>query len=76
MNPQILFNFSLALLTIGVLFLFKGLLLLGLGSLTIAFVTSITWLMSGFFGKFEYEPEDSKTKDENDEEGKGVLKPF
>jgi hypothetical protein len=32
--------------------------------------------MSGFFGKFEYEPPDSKSEDEKDEEGKGVLKPF
>ena len=76
MNPQILFNFSLALLTTGLILLFKGLFILGFGSLTIAIGTSIIWLMSGFFGKFEYEPSDLKLKEENDEEGKGVLKPF
>ena len=76
MNPQILFNFSLAFLTTALILFFKGLFILGLGSLVIAIGTSITWLMSGFFGKFEYEPSDSKVEDEKDEEGKGVLKPF
>ena len=76
MNPQILFNFSLALLTTGLIFLVKGLFILGFGSIIIAIGTSIIWLMSGFFGKFEYESKDSKLEDENDEEGKGVLKPF
>ena len=76
MNPQILFNFSLALLTTGLILLFNGMFILGFGSLIIAIVTSVVWLMSGFFGKFEYEPADSKSDDEKDEEGKGVLKPF
>ena len=76
MNPQILFNFSLALLTTGLILLFKGLFILGFGSFTIAIGTSIIWLMSGFFEKFEYEPTSSKSEDEKDEEGKGVLKPF
>tara|TARA_Y100001968_G_C19025554_1_gene557263 strand:- start:337 stop:567 length:231 start_codon:yes stop_codon:yes gene_type:complete len=76
MNPQILFNFSLALLTTGLILLLKGLFLFGAGSLIIGVGTSIIWLMSGFFGKFEYESPDSKTEDEKDEEGKGVLKPF
>ena len=76
MNPQILFNFSLVLLTIGLILLFKGIFILGFGSLIIAIGTSIVWLMSGFFGKFEYESTDSKSEDEKDEEGKGVLKPF
>ena len=76
MNPQILFNLSLALLTLGLILLFKGLFLLGIGSLIIAIGTSIVWLMSGFFGKFEYEPTCSTSEDEKDEEGKGVLKPF
>jgi len=76
MNPQILFNFSLALLTTGLILLFKGLFILGFGSLIISIGTSIVWLMSGFFGKFEYEPVDSQLEDEKDEEGKGVLKPF
>ena len=76
MNPQILFNFSLALLTTGLILLFKGMFILGFGNLIIAIVTSIVWLMSGFFVKFEYEPTDSKSEDEKDEEGKGVLKPF
>ena len=76
MNPQILFNSSLAFLTTGLILLFKGLFLLGLTSLIISIVTSIVWLMSGFFGKFEYESTDSKSEDEKDEEGKGVLKPF
>ena len=76
MNPQILFNFSLALLTTGIILIFKGLFILGFGSLVIAIGTSIIWLMSGFFGKFEYEPADTKSEDEKDEEGKGVLKPF
>ena len=76
MNPQILFNFSLVFLTIGLILLFKGLFILGFGSLIITIGTSIVWLMSGFFGKFEYEPKDTKSEDEKDEEGKGVLKPF
>ena len=76
MNPQILFNFSLALFTVGIILLFKGTFILGFGSLIISLGTSIVWLMSGFFGKFEYEPTDSKSEDEKDEEGKGVLKPF
>tara|TARA_B100000579_G_C22649308_1_gene765386 strand:+ start:90 stop:320 length:231 start_codon:yes stop_codon:yes gene_type:complete len=76
MNPQILFNFSLALLTTGLILLIKGLYLLGFGSLIISIGTSMIWLMSGFFGKFEYEPRDLKSEDEKDEEGKGVLKPF
>ena len=76
MNPQILFNFSLALLTTGLILLFKGLFILGFGSLIISVGTSIVWLMSGFFGKFEYELTDSKSEEEKDEEGKGVLKPF
>ena len=56
--------------------MFKGLFILGFGSLIISIGTSIVWLMSGFFGKFEYEPMDSQSEDEKDEEGKGVLKPF
>ena len=76
MNRQVLFNFSLALLTTGLILLFKGIFLLGIGSLIIAIGTSIVWLMSGFFGKVEYEPTDSNSEDEKDEEGKGVLKPF
>ena len=76
MNPQILFNFSLALLTTGLILLFKGLFILGFGSLIIAIGASIIWLMSGFFAKFEYEPTDCKSDDEKEEEGKGVLKPF
>tara|TARA_B100001029_G_scaffold154941_1_gene139483 strand:+ start:116 stop:346 length:231 start_codon:yes stop_codon:yes gene_type:complete len=76
MNPQILFNSSLALLTAGLILLFKGVFILGFSSLIIAIGTSIIWLMSGFFGKFEYESNDSKPEDEKDEDGKGVLKPF
>ena len=76
MNPQILFNFSLGLLTTGIILLIKGLFILGFASLTIAIGTSIVWLMSGFFGKFEYETTDTKSEDEKDEDGKGVLKPF
>ena len=76
MNPQVLFNFSLALLTTGLILLFKGIFILGFGSLIIAIGTSIVWLMSGFFGKFEYEPTYSKSEDEKDDEGKGVFKPF
>tara|TARA_Y100001968_G_C18740846_1_gene428899 strand:- start:176 stop:406 length:231 start_codon:yes stop_codon:yes gene_type:complete len=76
MNPQILFNSSLALLTTALILLFKGIFLLGFASLIIAIATSIVWLMSGFFGKFEYEPTDTKLENEKDDEGKGVLKPF
>ena len=76
MNPQILFNSSLALITIGVILLFKGMFIFGFGSLTIAIGTSVVWLMSGFFEKFEYKAVDSSLDDEKDEEGKGVLKPF
>ena len=76
MNPQILFNSSLAFLTTGVILLFKGIFLLGIASLIIAIGTSIIWLMSGFFEKFEYKSPDTSEEDEKDEEGKGVLKPF
>ena len=76
MNPQILFNFSLALVTAGLILLFKGIFLLGFGSLIIAIGTSIIWLMSGFFDKFEYKSTEDTSEDEKDEEGKGVLKPF
>jgi len=76
MNPQILFNFSLTLVTAGLILLFKGLFILGFGSLIIALGTAIIWLMSGFFGKFEYSPMESNPAEEKDEEGKGVLKPF
>ena len=76
MNPQILFNFSLALITAGLILLFKGLFLLGFGSLIIAIGTSVVWLMSGFFEKFEYKSPDDNLEDDKDEEGKGVLKPF
>tara|TARA_Y100001968_G_scaffold248754_1_gene233331 strand:+ start:168 stop:398 length:231 start_codon:yes stop_codon:yes gene_type:complete len=76
MNPQILFNFSLALATAGFILLIKGLFLLGFGSLIIAIGTSIVWLMSGFFDKFEYKSTESNIEEDKDEEGKGVLKPF
>ena len=76
MNSQILFNTSLALLTTGIILLFKGTFLLGFASIIISISTSIIWLMTGFFGKFEYEPTETKTDNEKDDEGKGVLKPF
>ena len=76
MNPQILFNFTLALLTAGGIFLLKGLFVLGFGSFLIAIGTSIVWLMSGFFEKFEYKSPVETLGEEKDEEGKGVLKPF
>ena len=76
MNPQILFNFTLALVTAGLILLFKGLFILGFGSFVIAIGTSIVWLMSGFFEKFEYKSPEESLEDEKDEEGKGVLKPF
>ena len=76
MNSQILFNTSLALLTTGIILLFKGTFLLGFASIIISISTSIIWLMTGFFGKFEYEPTEKKTDHEKDDEGKGVLKPF
>ena len=76
MNPQILFNSSLILFTIGLILLLKGIILIGVVTLIIAIGTSITWLMSGFFEKFEYKSPDRVKEDETDEEGKGVLKPF
>ena len=76
MNPQILFNSSLALLTIGLILLFKGIFLFGFASLIIAIGASIVWLMSGFFEKFEYKSSDTTLEVEKEEEGKGVLKPF
>ena len=76
MNPQFLFNSSLALLTVGFIFLFKGIFLLGISSLAFAIIISIVWLMSGFFEKFEYKSPDTNLDDDKDEEGKGVLKPF
>tara|TARA_Y100001968_G_C19443290_1_gene763801 strand:+ start:3604 stop:3834 length:231 start_codon:yes stop_codon:yes gene_type:complete len=76
MNPQILFNSTLFFLTTGLILLFKGIFLLGFSILLISIGTSIIWLMSGFFGKFEYESQDETLETEKDEEGKGVLKPF
>ena len=76
MNPQILFNSSLALLTTGLILLFKGIFILGFASLIIAIGTSIVWLMSGFFDKFEYKTPETELENEKEEEGKGVLKPF
>ena len=76
MNPQILFNSSLALLTTGLILLFKGIFVLGFASLIIAIGTSIVWLMSGFFDKFEYKSPETELENEKEEEGKGVLKPF
>ena len=76
MNPQVLFNSSLALFTTGFILLFKGILFLGLVSLVIAIGTSIFWLMSGFFDKFEYKSAETTQENEKDEDGKGVLKPF
>ena len=76
MNPQILFNFSLALVTTGLILLFKGLFILGFTSLIISIGTAIVWLMSGFFEKFEYKSPEDTVEEDKDEEGKGVLKPF
>ena len=76
MNPQILFNFSLALVTTGLILLFKGLFVFGFTSLIISVGTAIVWLMSGFFIKFEYKSPEETVEDDKDEEGKGVLKPF
>ena len=76
MNYQILFNSSLAFITLGLILLYKGIFLLGFASLIIAIATSIVWLMSGFFSKFEYTSAETKREDEKDDEGKGVLKPF
>tara|TARA_Y100001968_G_C19273229_1_gene675337 strand:- start:513 stop:743 length:231 start_codon:yes stop_codon:yes gene_type:complete len=76
MNPQLLFNSSLAFFTTGLILLLKGIFLLGFTSLIIAMGTSIVWLMSGFFDKFEYKTPESDLEDDKDEEGKGVLKPF
>ena len=76
MNPQILFNSSLALLTTGLILLFKGTFVLGFASLIIAIGTSIVWLMSGFFDKFEYKTPETDLDNDKEEEGKGVLKPF
>ena len=76
MNPQLLFNFSLALVTTGLILLFKGLFILGFTSLIISIGTAIIWLMSGFFEKFEYKSPEDTVEDDKDDEGKGVLKPF
>ena len=76
MNPQILFNSSLALITTGLILIFKGMFIIGFATITIALGTSIVWFMSGFFGKFEYESTQELPVNEKDEEGKGVLKPF
>tara|TARA_Y100001968_G_scaffold271955_1_gene263872 strand:- start:1197 stop:1427 length:231 start_codon:yes stop_codon:yes gene_type:complete len=76
MNPQILFNSALALLTTGLILIFKGIFVLGIASLIIAIGTSIVWLMSGFFDKFEYKSPETEIDNEKEEEGKGVLKPF
>ena len=76
MNTQFLFNSSLALLAAGLVFFFKGLISLGIGSLVLAFVSVIIWFMSGLFEKFESTPPEIESLDDKDEQGKGVLKPF
>tara|TARA_B100000700_G_C15023215_1_gene846834 strand:+ start:1138 stop:1368 length:231 start_codon:yes stop_codon:yes gene_type:complete len=76
MNPQFLFNSSLALFTAGLIFFFKGLIPLGIGSFCIALGSAVIWLMSGLFEKFESTPPEIESLDDKDEEGKGVLKPF
>ena len=76
MNPQILFNSTLALVTTGLILLFKGIFILGFTSLIIALGIAIVWLMSGFFEKFEYKSPETELENEKEEEGKGVLKPF
>tara|TARA_B100001996_G_scaffold59107_1_gene42042 strand:- start:439 stop:669 length:231 start_codon:yes stop_codon:yes gene_type:complete len=76
MNPQVLFNASLALFTIGFILLIKGIFLIGIISFLLAVGTSVIWFMSGFFEKFEYKSTENNVEDEKDEEGKGVLKPF
>tara|TARA_Y100001968_G_C19296184_1_gene686761 strand:- start:679 stop:909 length:231 start_codon:yes stop_codon:yes gene_type:complete len=76
MNPQILFNSSLGLITAGLILLFKGIFFLGFVSILFAIITSVVWLMSGFFEKFEYKSPQDNQEDEKDEDGKGVLKPF
>tara|TARA_B100000965_G_C19191257_1_gene583227 strand:- start:298 stop:528 length:231 start_codon:yes stop_codon:yes gene_type:complete len=76
MNPQILFNSSLALFTTGLVLIFKGIFLIGAASLFLGIGASIIWLMSGFFGKFEYQSPESEFDEDKDEDGKGVLKPF
>ena len=76
MNPQILFNSTLALITTGLILIFKGIFILGFATLIIAIGISIVWLMSGFFDKFEYNTPDVEIENDKDEEGKGVLKPF
>mgnify|MGYP001259019856 CR=1 FL=1 len=76
MNQQLLFNSSLALITTGIIFFIKGAFWLGIISIAIAIVTIIIWLMSGFFGKFEYTSPENNLEEEKEDEGKGVLKPF
>ena len=76
MNPQFLFNFTLVFITTGFILLFKGIFLLGIASILIAIGSSVVWLMSGFFGKFEYTTPETSYEEEKSEEGKGVLKPF
>ena len=76
MNPQFLFNSCIALITVGLILVFNGIFLLGFATLIIAIAISIIWLMTGFFGKFDYESTDNILEEEKDEEGKGVLKPF
>ena len=76
MNPQVLFNASLALFTTGLILLIKGIFVLGIISFLLAVGTSVIWFMSGFFEKFEYKSPENNVEDEKDEEGKGVLKPF
>ena len=76
MNPQLLFNSSLVLITIGFILLFKGFFIWGFTICLSAIGVSIFWLMSGLFEKFEYKSPNVSLEEEKDEEGKGVLKPF
>ena len=67
MNPQILFNSTLALITTGLILIFKGIFILGFATLIIAIGISIVWLMSGFFDKFEYNTPDVEIENDKDE---------
>ena len=76
MNPQILFNSTLALLTTGLILILKGIFVLGFATLIIAIGTSIVWLMSGFFDKFEYKTPETELDNEKRKRVKVYLNHF
>ena len=76
--PTFLFYASLSFLVLAIILLMKGSIVFGLVSLFFSALSIVVWLFAGFFAKFDSSPQDddSNSSDVDDNEGKGVLKPF